>query len=62
MERARRLVREVLGSDTLPPPERLDQGATSYCPVCSATYRAGVETCPDCDLPLEKYERNGGEA
>jgi hypothetical protein len=61
-ERARRLVREVLGSDFLPPPERSDQGAAAYCPVCSATYRAGVETCPDCDLALETFERNGGMA
>jgi hypothetical protein len=53
--RARRLVRDVLGTDTLPPPGRTDPGATAHCAICLAEYRAGVEVCGDCDSPLEPY-------
>jgi hypothetical protein len=29
-----------------------EAGAASYCPLCSAEYRAGFSTCADCGVPV----------
>jgi hypothetical protein len=34
---------------------RVDPVAAAWCPNCLADYRAGVETCTDCRLALERY-------
>jgi hypothetical protein len=36
-------------------PERTDSFAATYCPLCFTEYRAGFETCSDCDTPVRAF-------
>jgi hypothetical protein len=36
-------------------PEKKDELASSYCPVCNAEYRVGFNKCSDCDVDLRSY-------
>lgn len=33
-----------------------DSSAYCYCPFCEAGFQKGVDTCPDCDINLSKYD------
>lgn len=57
--RARRLVKEVLGTVELPPPARKDSAASLYCPLCGAEFREGMAECGDCGRPLERFGATG---
>jgi hypothetical protein len=56
-----RLVAELAGELDVTPeslmaaPERGDQRALSYCPVCQAEYRLGSGECTDCRVPLQAF-------
>lgn len=54
-EHAWRRVVVAVGLDeasVLRAPTRQAECAASYCPVCSTEYRAGVDACADCSVPL----------
>jgi len=36
-------------------PERRDESAASFCPLCETEYREGFKRCSECDISLEAY-------
>ena len=43
-------MKEIMSS-----PEKWDQWADCYCPVCRAEYRAGFRECSDCGVALKRF-------
>jgi len=37
-------------------PEKQDQSAASYCPLCSTEYMSGFNKCNDCGVDLKQFE------
>lgn len=41
--------------DILKSPEKMDESAVCYCPLCLAEYREAIEICGDCGVELEIF-------
>jgi hypothetical protein len=37
-------------------PAGIDSTAYCYCPFCETGFQKGIDTCPDCDITLTKYD------
>jgi len=43
--------------EILAPPEKRDEGAGKYCPICLTEYTRGPSICSDCETDLEDFEK-----
>ena len=40
-------------------PEKQDQTASYYCPICLTEYRKKRHNCIDCEIALKKFPKGG---